>query len=99
MTDRRDFLATAFASLSLLAMPAYARKAAKPLKILVLGGTGFLGPQFVEVARARGHTLTLFNRGKTNPERFAGEDYRDEKTTGNDPEKTSVVGGNFHRLM
>lgn len=35
------------------------------LKILVLGGTGFLGPAFVEAARARGHTLTLFNRGRT----------------------------------
>ena len=77
MTDRRDFLATAFAGLSLLALPAQARKAAKPLKILVLGGTGFLGPQFVEAARAHGHTLTLFNRGKTNPERFADESYRD----------------------
>jgi hypothetical protein len=31
MTDRRDFLATAFAGLSLLALPAQARKAAKPL--------------------------------------------------------------------
>jgi 2'-hydroxyisoflavone reductase len=77
MTDRRDFLATAFAGLSLLALPAQARKAAKPLNILVLGGTGFLGPQFVEAARAHGHTLTLFNRGKTNPERFADESYRD----------------------
>jgi 2'-hydroxyisoflavone reductase len=77
MTDRRDFLATALAGLSVLALPVYARKNARPLKILVLGGTGFLGPQFVEAARAHGHTLTLFNRGKTNPERFAGEDYRD----------------------
>ena len=76
MTDRRDFLAIAFAGLSLLALPAHARRA-RPLKILVLGGTGFLGPQFVEAARAHGHTLTLFNRGKTNPERFADESYRD----------------------
>ncbi len=77
MTNRRDFLAASFAGASLLALPAFARKAAKPLKILVLGGTGFLGPQFVDVARAHGHTLTLFNRGKTNPERFAGDDYQD----------------------
>ena len=44
--------------------------AAKSLKILILGGTKFLGPQIVEAATARGHVLTLFNRGKTNPSLF-----------------------------
>jgi 2'-hydroxyisoflavone reductase len=38
--------------------------------ILVLGGTGFLGPHVVEAALARGHAVTLFNRGKTRPELF-----------------------------
>jgi 2'-hydroxyisoflavone reductase len=41
-------------------------KSKKKLKILILGGTAFLGPAFVEVARSRGHEITLFNRGKTN---------------------------------
>lgn len=41
-----------------------------PRRILVLGGTGFIGPAIVAAARARGHTLTLFNRGKTNPQLF-----------------------------
>lgn len=45
-------------------------KAGNPLKILVLGGTQFLGPAIVEYALKRGHTLTLFNRGKTNPQLF-----------------------------
>jgi 2'-hydroxyisoflavone reductase len=40
--------------------------------ILILGGTKFLGPAVVEAARRRGHTLTLFNRGKTNPGLFPG---------------------------
>ncbi|SDY72878.1 2'-hydroxyisoflavone reductase [Lysobacter sp. yr284] len=77
--DRREFLAAGAAAASLLALPAGALAAAKPqpLKLLVLGGTGFLGPHFVEAARKRGHTLTLFNRGKTNPDKFSGEDYRD----------------------
>jgi 2'-hydroxyisoflavone reductase len=46
--------------------------AAPPAKktILILGGTGFLGPHVVEAALARGHTLTLFNRGKTRPHLF-----------------------------
>jgi 2'-hydroxyisoflavone reductase len=41
-----------------------------PMKILVLGGTGFLGPHIVRAALDRGHTLTLFNRGKTHAELF-----------------------------
>jgi 2'-hydroxyisoflavone reductase len=38
-----------------------------PKKILVLGGSGFIGPHVVDAARARGHTITMFNRGKTHP--------------------------------
>jgi 2'-hydroxyisoflavone reductase len=41
-----------------------------PRRILILGGTGFLGPALVDAARARGHVLTLFNRGKTRPTLF-----------------------------
>jgi 2'-hydroxyisoflavone reductase len=41
-----------------------------PRTILILGGTGFLGPHLVDAVRARGHKLTLFNRGKTHPELF-----------------------------
>jgi 2'-hydroxyisoflavone reductase len=45
------------------------KPAAPPARktILVLGGTGFIGPHVVDAALARGHTLTLFNRGKTRP--------------------------------
>lgn len=39
--------------------------AKKPLKILFLGGTGFLGPHTVSHALARGHEVTLFNRGRS----------------------------------
>jgi 2'-hydroxyisoflavone reductase len=41
-------------------------RTARPLSILVLGGTGFLGPHQVEYAVARGHRVTMFNRG-SNP--------------------------------
>jgi 2'-hydroxyisoflavone reductase len=44
--------------------------ARKPLKILVLGGTGLIGPPLVRYATARGHEVTLFNRGKTNTHLF-----------------------------
>ncbi len=43
---------------------------AAPRDILILGGTGFLGPHIVESARARGHRVTLFNRGQSNPHLF-----------------------------
>jgi 2'-hydroxyisoflavone reductase len=39
-------------------------KADRPLRILILGGTGFIGPHQVRYALARGHRLTLFNRGR-----------------------------------
>jgi 2'-hydroxyisoflavone reductase len=42
----------------------------KPLKVLIFGGTGFIGPHFVTALRAGGHQLTLFNRGKRNPGLF-----------------------------
>jgi 2'-hydroxyisoflavone reductase len=41
--------------------------AAKPLRILILGGTGFTGPFQVQYALSRGHKVTVFNRGKTHP--------------------------------
>lgn len=44
-----------------------------PLNILILGGTGFTGPEQVEYAIARGHKVTLFNRGKTRPGLFKGK--------------------------
>ena len=42
------------------------------MKLLVLGGTRFLGRHLVEAALARGHEPTLFNRGRTAPELFGG---------------------------
>jgi 2'-hydroxyisoflavone reductase len=45
---------------------AFAARAAprRPLRILILGGTGFTGPHQVRYALARGHEVTLFNRGR-----------------------------------
>src|SRR5438477_11495521 len=44
-----------------------AEKSVKPLRILILGGTGFTGPYQVRYALSRGHKITTFNRGKTHP--------------------------------
>ncbi len=40
------------------------------MNILIIGGTKFLGRHLVDSALARGHNVTLFNRGKTNPNLF-----------------------------
>src|SRR5262245_53013995 len=40
------------------------------MKILIIGGTRFLGRHLVDAALARGHEVTLFNRGKSNPDLF-----------------------------
>jgi 2'-hydroxyisoflavone reductase len=40
------------------------------MRLLVLGGTRFVGRAYVEEALAAGHEVTLFNRGKTNPQLF-----------------------------
>ena len=40
------------------------------MRLLVLGGTKFLGRAAVEAALERGHEVTLFNRGETNPDLF-----------------------------
>lgn len=45
-------------------------KARRSLKALVLGGTGLIGPPMVEYLLARGHEVTIFNRGRTHAELF-----------------------------
>ena len=69
---RREFVKSAAAATAGVAITSAFAKAPKPkpMKLLILGGTAFLGPQIVDAARARGHVLTLFNRGKTNPGLF-----------------------------
>jgi 2'-hydroxyisoflavone reductase len=48
-------------------------RAARPLRILILGGTGFTGPFQVNYALARGHKITLFNRGQKPSPEWSGE--------------------------
>jgi 2'-hydroxyisoflavone reductase len=79
--ERRTFLGASLGAMAFLGARASARalgareqdsKGATPGKqhALILGGTGFLGPALVEACRTRGHTVTLFNRGKTRPGLF-----------------------------
>lgn len=97
--SRRGFMQASAGTVATLGLGAALARAAHPsreaprphagLKILILGGTGFLGPATVDAAKARGHTLTLFNRGRT--EKRKGGLYPDiEKIYGNrDPDRRS----------
>jgi 2'-hydroxyisoflavone reductase len=99
-TDRRQFLHASLAAGALIAAGADARAiaasqgdkkaASKKLKVLILGGTGFIGPALVPLAQARGHEVTLFNRGKTNKDLFPDV----EKIQGDrDPKKGEGIKG------
>ncbi len=71
--DRRDFIKCSFVATASSCSPLFstwALASAPPKRILVLGGTSFLGPALVEAGIAEGHTITLFNRGVTNPDLF-----------------------------
>src|ERR1043165_6915240 len=69
--NRRRVLGLAGATLLTAALsPVFART--KPLRVLILGGTGFIGPHFVHALTAGGHQVTLFNRGKRDPEAKQG---------------------------
>lgn len=79
MIDRRQWLqlvATASACGALRGLfplaQAAAPEPARPLRILILGGTGFTGPHQVRYALGRGHKVTLFNRGR-KPKEWPGE--------------------------
>lgn len=79
MSTRREFLATAAAA----ALAACSRRAApgampvraapaRPLDLLILGGTGFIGPHLVRHAVDRGHHVTIFTRGRRTADLPAG---------------------------
>ena len=70
-TSRRQFLQVSAAATATALLARGSRAASgEKLKLLILGGTGFIGPALVELAQKAGHTVTLFNRGKTRPGLF-----------------------------
>jgi 2'-hydroxyisoflavone reductase len=74
---RREFLRIGAGALGALGLAACTKTSTadtvapapgRPLRILVLGGTGFIGPHLVRHAVSRGHTVTIFTRGKRQAE-------------------------------
>src|SRR6266498_1902815 len=75
-TTRRHFIKLSTAGMFSLAVrptSLVAEKSVKPLRILILGGTGFIGPYQVRHALSRGHKVTTFNRGETHPGELPNE--------------------------
>jgi 2'-hydroxyisoflavone reductase len=72
---RREFIKTTVSAGIFLSMnPLLSCGSQKKLKILVLGGTFFVGPAIVQAALENNHSVTLFNRGITNPTLFPNLD-------------------------
>jgi 2'-hydroxyisoflavone reductase len=75
-STRRQFIKLSAASavaLTARSTSLFAEKTVKPLRLLILGGTGFTGPYQVRYALSRGHKVTSFNRGKTHPGELPAE--------------------------
>jgi 2'-hydroxyisoflavone reductase len=68
-TTRRDFIKTTMlAGGAMVVTPASSfasiERATAPMRLLILGGTGFIGPHLVRQALSRGHHVTIFTRGR-----------------------------------
>src|SRR6266581_4502438 len=77
-TTRRTFIKLSAAAsgafgLGIRSRRLFGETSVKPLRILILGGTGFTGPYQVRYALSRGHKVTTFNRGKTHPGELPAE--------------------------
>ncbi len=68
MSNRRDFLKAGAMVAAGAAMPAAFAAGKKAGTLLILGGTGFIGPPFTQEAQRLGWKVTHFNRGKTAAE-------------------------------
>lgn len=69
MTTRREVLQ--IGACVAAAMPAALATASKAKTILILGGTGFIGPHLTQEALRRGWKVTHFNRGKRSADGVA----------------------------
>ena len=77
-TTRRTFIKLSAAvsgafGLGIRSTRLFGETSVKPLRILILGGTGFTGPYQVRYALSRGYKVTTFNRGKTHPGELPSE--------------------------
>jgi nucleoside-diphosphate-sugar epimerase len=72
MTTRRELLQISATLAASIALPGAFAADAQPRTLLILGGTGFIGPHLTKEAQRLGWQVTHFNRGKRHPEKVPG---------------------------
>src|SRR4051812_22704892 len=113
MTSRRSFLhwsALAGGALGIRRLPNWLEdspawrpapitKAPESLRILIIGGTGFTGPEQVEHALARGHRVTVINRNKTRPDFFKGKSQVEQLVGDLSGDMSALKGRSFDAVL
>ncbi len=101
MFTRRDFLKTGTAATGALVVGSRAVLAEStgqprpaPMRVLVLGGTGFIGPHIVNQLVARGHSVSIFTRGRRDASLPAGI----ERLVGDRMINDTIPQGNLRAL-
>ena len=74
-------------------------RASAPLNILVIGGTGFTGPEQVEYAVERGHRVTVINRNRTRPDFFKGKGQVEQLVGDLNADMSALQGRTFDAVL
>ena len=74
-------------------------RAPAPLSILVIGGTGFTGPEQVEYALERGHRVTVINRNRTRPDLFKGKGQVEQLVGDLNADMSALQGRTFDAVL
>lgn len=95
MNTRREVLRAGATALLAGFVPATSVRAQQPLRVLMLGGTGFVGPHLVHAALARGHQVAMLNRGRRTPTQNTGDFARVEALRGDrsQPDAYAALSG------
>jgi 2'-hydroxyisoflavone reductase len=79
--------------------PRQGGRATAPLSILVIGGTGFTGPEQVECALERGHRVTVINRNRTRPDLFKGKGQVEQLVGDLNADMSALQGRTFDAVL
>ena len=89
LTTRREFIELSALAALAGALPWPRERSGAPLRILILGGTGFVGPHIVHAALQRGHHVSMLNRGQREPNQNGSDFARVEAVRGDRAQPTA----------
>ena len=84
---------------ALVRKPRNVGRAPAPLSILVIGGTGFTGPEQVAYALERGHRVTVINRNRTRPDFFKGKGQVEQLVGDLNADMSALQGRTFDAVL